>query len=99
MQGEVGGGVGVVEQGGAASVGLADLHPVATGNQDLCLLLVNHDAPFDPGQGQNRMAAVGEGSRRGVSQRDQARQRQISAQHGGYRWADGDGHLEELRLI
>lgn len=96
VQREVGGRAGVVEQRGAALVGLADLHRVATGNQDLRLLLVNQKAPFDPGYRQHRVAAVGGGRR--VSQRYQAGQREVGAQHGRHRWAGGDAHLEELRL-
>lgn len=68
VQGEVGGRVGVVEQGSTPSVGLADLHSVATGNQDLRLLIVNHDAPFDPWEGQSCAAAIGEGGRWRVCQ-------------------------------
>lgn len=96
VQGEVGRGVGVVEQGSTAPVGLADLHPVAAGNQDLRLLIVNHNAPFDPREGESCVAAVGEGGRWRVRQGHQAGQGQIAAQHRSYRWADGDGHLEEL---
>lgn len=96
VQGEVGRGVGVAEQGSTALVGLADLHPVATSNQDLRLLIVNHDAPFDPREGQSCVAAIGEGGRWRVCQGHQAGQCQIATQHGGCRWADGDGHLEEL---
>lgn len=99
VQGEVGGRAGVVEQRGAASVGLADLHPVATGNQDLRLLFVSQKAPFDPGERQHRVAAVGGGGGRRVRQRHQAGQRQVGAQHGRHRWAGGDAHLEELGLI
>lgn len=85
VQGEVGRGVGVVEQGSTASVGLADLHPVAAGNQDLHLLIVNDDTPFDPREGQSCVAAISEGGRWRVCQGHQTGQRQIAAQHGGYR--------------
>lgn len=96
VQGEVGRGVGVAEQGSTATVGLTDLHPVATGNQDLRLLIVIHDTPFDPREGQSCVAAVGERGRWRVCQGHQAGQCQVATQHGSYRWADGDCHLEEL---
>lgn len=71
-QREVGGGIGVIEQRGSVLVGLADSHPVAAGNQDLCLFAVSQYAPFDPRERQHGVAAVGGGGRRRVSQRHQA---------------------------
>ena len=71
-QGEVGGGVGVVEQRGSVFVGLVDPHPVAAGDQDLRLRALSQNAPFDPGEGENGVAAIGGGRRRRVGQRHQA---------------------------
>lgn len=60
-QGEVGGGVSVIEQRGSVLVGLADPHLVAAGHKDLRLSAVGQNAPFDTGEGQHGVPAVGGG--------------------------------------
>lgn len=60
-QGEVGGGGGVIEQPGSVLVGLADSHPVAARHQDLRVSAVSQNAPFDTGEGQHGVPAVGGG--------------------------------------
>lgn len=47
-QGEVGWGGSIMEQGGSVLVGLADLHPVPSGHQDLSLVSLGQHAPLDP---------------------------------------------------
>lgn len=95
-EGEVCGGVGVVEERGSVFVGLADSHPVATGHQDLSVLTLSQEAPFDAGHREHGMATVKGGGWWWVGQRHQAGQRQVTTQHCNHRRVNGDGHLEEL---
>lgn len=71
-QGEVSGGVGIVEQRGPFLVGLTDPHSVTTGHQDLCLHAMIQDTPFNPGDRQHSVATIGRGGWRRVCQRHQA---------------------------
>lgn len=72
LQREVGRGVGVVQQQGSVFICLANPYPVAPGHQDLHLLAVTKDSPFDSGEGQHGVPAISGGWRRWVGQRNQA---------------------------
>ncbi|PWA23908.1 hypothetical protein CCH79_00010804 [Gambusia affinis] len=63
-QGEVCRGEGVVQQRGSVLVDLVDSHPVATSHQDLRLLTMPQDAPFDSWHRQNSVAPISGRGRR-----------------------------------
>lgn len=75
-QGEVCRGEGVVQQRGSVLVDLVDSHPVATSHQDLRLLTMPQDAPFDSWHRQNSVAPISGRGRRWVGERHQAGQSQ-----------------------
>ncbi|KAF3839141.1 hypothetical protein F7725_017858 [Dissostichus mawsoni] len=87
-QREVCRGRGVVRQRGPVPERLADPHPVPPRHQDLRLVALSQDAPFDPGQRQHGVAPVGGGGGRG-GQGHQAGQRQGAAQHRRHRGGEG----------